>query len=361
MKLTRLISAAVIFGSVSFVGVQAQTSPGDQPTEFPPASFKGKQYVDSRGCVFIRAGIDGNVTWVPRVNRQRKGICGFKPTLAGQGAAPAPAPTPAVPEITVAPATTVAAAPVPIVRPVAAPTPKPMPTPAAAVRQTAPKKVVRAKRPVTAAPRVKHTARRVSSICPNATGVSAGYYTSTSHPVRCGPQTDPIIGASAAAELAVTEQTHQRRSKLKPIEVHPDTLIVPRHVAIANANTRSFTPPKGYTRVWKDGRLNPYRAYGTLRGHRDMQLIWTSTVPRRLINQTTGADVTAKMALVYPYTNYEAQQRELGEVTIRRKSGKVVKRLVRKPESAGVYSSRSAARMTMVRAADRGKEPYTGR
>ncbi len=341
MKIFRQVLVATVVGALS-AGMASAQIKEQQPAEFPPSSYKGKQYVDSKGCVFIRAGIDGDVSWVPRVTRARKVICGFEPSLKAEESASAvarPAPQQAE-QITLE----TADAATPAVEPVIEAKPAPVKRPAAKVRRTAtPKPVQRAApKPVVTA-QVAAPQAHIDTACPNASPVGQRYLTKSGKLViRCGPQSEPVGvhvgGAQASAGRVVAQDLNT------PITVSPNRRIVPRHVAQNRVNTRNVRIPKGYKPAWNDDRLNPHRAEQTLAGREHMLLVWTNTVPRRLINRRTGRDVTASQPLVYPYIDIDTQKRELGEVSLVQHNGRLAKRVVRNPGAANqpVISTRSA-------------------
>lgn len=51
-----------------------------RPAELPPADYAGLQYVDSKGCMFARAGNEAEVLWIPRVSRKGVPVCGNPPS-----------------------------------------------------------------------------------------------------------------------------------------------------------------------------------------------------------------------------------------------------------------------------------------
>jgi cell division septation protein DedD len=65
-----------------FVALAASAQARDpiRPAELPPADYAGQQYVDSKGCMFVRAGRGAEVVWVPRVSREGVPICGNPPS-----------------------------------------------------------------------------------------------------------------------------------------------------------------------------------------------------------------------------------------------------------------------------------------
>lgn len=321
MKITRIAAWAVITASVSIGLGHAQSLRDAQtPAEFPPASFNGTQYVDSRGCVYVRAGIDGNVTWVPRVNRQRQLICGQTPSLSAEAAAAARV-TPSqsartTPEqITIAPSS---AETVTTGQPAQRPTVRTTQTTPTPPRQPTQRVVVR--RPAQAAAPVTQTTRTSATQAP---------------PVR------PVASQGTARRGSVV--TARREEK----EFGPETRVVPLHVYNNRLAQRPARLPKGYRPIWEDDRLNPRRAEQSLNGIAQTRLVWTRTVPRRLMDRQTGRDVTATVPLVYPYVDVATQERDLGTVTLIRRDGQIVKRVQRKSRAKArqpVASTRSASR-----------------
>ena len=266
MRVAKLVLAAVIAAAFGAASVGAVTfDEVDGPAEYPPASFAGSQYVDSSGCVFMRAGYAGQTTWVPRVTRDRKVICGQKPTFGTAPAAPviAAAPAPRVapvgrvgrPMETIATTTTPPRISAPAPVQAAAPDPRsyagarvvtepaPVPVPAAVPRGVA----------IAAAP-VGQTA------CPNRSLVAQRFMLADGRfAIRCVPQSEYPKSYASAAEIAAMPQGF--------VQAVPVTV------------------PPGYKPAWTDDRLNPLRGVGTPVGEAQMAQVWTDRVPMKAVRQ----------------------------------------------------------------------------
>lgn len=250
---------------------------------FPPSDFEGRQFVDNKGCAYIRVGVGPTVDWIPRMTRSRDQVCGLQPTFrtptqtVEAPTAPTPTPTRVQPAPQPAETTATVAEPAPTPTPKVAkanPTPAPAPTvvskPMVAAAKPAPTRTTRnapmatvastvVARPQAAtttvlAPTTVVSGQAVrtapaptgSSICPGRTGVSAKY--TNAEGVRCGPQSG------------------------EPVTV----------VSVGGANQPLPDAPKGYVRVWNDDRLNPYRGPRTAAGNAQSNALWDTKTPRNL-------------------------------------------------------------------------------
>ena len=75
-----LACSVVVSGAVAASAQSDVVVAGSTPAEVPPSTFNGRQYVDSAGCVFVRAGQGDVVAWMPRLTRSNKPLCVYAPT-----------------------------------------------------------------------------------------------------------------------------------------------------------------------------------------------------------------------------------------------------------------------------------------
>lgn len=281
--LFKVLTVAVFAAVLAPVGAYSQSiAQIGGPAELPPSSYKGLQYVDSRGCVFMRVESSGTARWYPRVNAGRKPVCNqVKPGSIDvvadvPMAEPAPAPVPAAkPVVGRAPMPTIASRMMPQapVRPAqAVVVPKVVAErPAAKIATPPAKSYERAASagpgkgkigcytdaPVAEVVRLRNGGLAV--MCTRGDGTSGGWR-------------PPIYPAGARPGVALRD----------PVQV---TRAAPSHVQAIPV------PPKGYKLAWKDDRLNPMRGIGTAQGQADQDRIWTRKAPARLV-----ADVERKKA-----------------------------------------------------------------
>lgn len=336
------------------------------PAELPPPGFTGQQYTDSRGCVFLKAGLGGQTNWVARVGSNRKQLCGYPPSFApvtevARETAPAaaPAPTAAAP----APAPKTAAA-----KPAAAPAATPA-TPPARTVTAAPTKpaapVVQATRGCPANAPFGQRAQRadgsVALFCSASQDRLAAAVAAARAPARtAAPAPQAARSATAPAQAPVVPPVTPGISTDVRI-VCPASAPNPQRVTLGDGtsailcagpdgdvrtaaaglrrNGLTFAPvvPAGYRFAWEDDRLNPRRGQGTAQGQLAQDQVWTRDVPARLVTAQPAQTTTVAAS------NAQRNQVTVSSSNTRAEPGQATARIFVQVGSFGVPANAQAA------------------
>ncbi len=273
----KMVSVAVLAITVGMGAAHAQSARDFRgPAEQPPASYKGQQYTDSRGCVFLRAGFGGQTNWVPRVSRDRKQLCGAPPSggrvdVAQDVPRSAPQPVANPPMETIASTTTAPRIRVQEQRQAAAPV------------QVAPRVVVAAQAPSGGAVRVPTVAGNGKIGCYTNAPVAERFAVRGGGSIVMCTRGDGdltyaraprLAGGAAAVAASGFVEGYAAPSGQQGGRVVMSTQDV-------------STPPKGYKQAWDDDRLNPKRGQGTRQGWYEQDGVWTREVPARLLQDAS--------------------------------------------------------------------------
>lgn len=360
----KLLSVALLAACFSASSAQAQSTRA--PSELPPAGFKGQQYVDSRGCVYLRAGIGGRVNWVARISANREPLCGYPPTSGAQRVAVAPAAAP--------PVAAAQTAPVPVAAPsapqqVATAKPKaaysskvgkPMMTTAGRYERPAVSVPVAA--PARPAPVAAQAAARTNGCPERAPYGKRAQLSDGRSSLVCSATADFDVAAAvrryeqrqgtytvvAAAAPAVPRAITPRRGagSVLTAEDNANGYYAPDQVARntadparrggynrapATAAAPDNTEPTGYRRVVRAGysdygykpveaagRYNTQSGQGTEAGWAQQDQIWTRDVPSTLVSQAPVQRAGRMVTSTSNAARRTPTQRETAAVTARR-------------------------------------------
>ncbi|GHE03034.1 hypothetical protein U879_19000 [Defluviimonas sp. 20V17] len=378
-----LAVAMVATGLAPQMGLARTMDQSQGPAELPPAKFKGNQFVDSSGCIFMRAGFGSQTSWVPRVTRDRRLMCGYKPTFAANETRPnhegsfsmsmpltpqkpkqiasAPAPAPAADKVAaaaptrpdvaggsaktfsaqstpgVASGTSVAAVPAArALRRARAPAAQVIPAvadggpsiagrpvhlvskvqcPAYAPEVSRVYRLSDGRSAISCAPGSNRylVVRVVDSLGPQAPSYTSDYRpdddSSANVPIAPPEPLLPYKGGSGGVTASYRAPAPTPAPAAGSDGQRVYTAISTGDIFARSQNSlpRSATAvpevPPGYKPAWDDGRLNPLRGPRTPEGNAQMDLVWTHSVPRKLIDTTTMRGAAAQYpGLRYPQT-----------------------------------------------------------
>lgn len=342
----KILSVVIVVTLSTAQGLTAQSISG--PANMPPAGFAGQQFVDSRGCLFMRAGYGGQTTWVPRISASRKALCGQTPTFGAQPVI-AMDDQPEAPAVVAAPVVAQAPAPKVAVMADAAPRVKnpgqPMDTVASAMVSP---------QPVQARPDIVINGQMTDATTmaeanlyrrdPAAAGVSvvagAEVVGRSAGAIQCyasAPVLERVQLRSGGTALVCTPGDGTLTGWRPPmfpagspvgvaisdgVQVRDPKGAARNGVVYGRAGLASNTlpaPPKGYKYAWKDDRLNPNRGLGTAQGQYAQDQIWTRKTPARLVTATarkTAASGNLSVSTMNAPTKAAAQPRAASRLVV---------------------------------------------